>query len=115
MMATVTTTQWLVLNATADDFEDLERIYQSICLQFSSEKYAPSKRESFYLREAADAVPLAEIIEAIRSLIDLGLLSVRFPGDDTVAGAGNDLSYLWRGWFGITDRGRAALISSSPK
>ena len=31
-MSRLTKTQWLVLNATADDFEDLERIYRSICL-----------------------------------------------------------------------------------
>ena len=38
-MSGLTKTQWLILNATADDFEDLEQIYRSICLDFSADRY----------------------------------------------------------------------------
>jgi len=111
-MSPVTKTQWLVLNATSDDFEDLEQIYRSICLEFSAERYDPSDPKSFYWREGADAVPLSDIVEALRFLVDHGMLSVRSPqGDIVVAPPTNDLSYLLRSWFGITATGRAVLTS----
>lgn len=112
-MAAITTTQWRVLNATADDFENLEQIYRSLCLEFSSENYEASDRRMFYWRESADAVPLVEIVDAIRSLVDKGLLSVRLPQGDSFTIRSNDLSYLWRGWFTMTDAGRA-LLGQSP-
>jgi len=113
-MTRLTKTQWLVLSATADDFEDLERIYRSICLEFSAERYDAADPASFYWREATDAVPLSEIVEALRLLVDNELLSVRFPQGDSIAHPSNDLSYLWRGWFGITEAGKTAL-SSDPE
>jgi hypothetical protein len=108
-MTALTTIQRRVLNATADDFEDLEQIYRSICLEFSSENFGASDRRMFYWRESVDAVPLAEIVEAIRLLVDQGLLSVRLPQGNTLAITSNDLSYLWRAWFTTTDAGRALL------
>jgi hypothetical protein len=108
-MTALTKTQWLVLNATADDFEDLEHIYRSICLEFSAEKYDPSDPDAFYWREASDVATLSEIVEALRVLVDRGLVSVRLPQGDTFVRTSHDLSYLWRGWFSITDMGRTAL------
>lgn len=110
-MSPVTKTQWLVLNATSDDFENLEQIYRSICLEFSAERYDPSDPQSFYWREGADAVPLSEIVEALRFLVDHHMLSARLPQGDIVAPLSNELSYLWRAWFGITAAGRVALTS----
>lgn len=107
-----TKTQWLVLNTTADDFEDLEQIYRSISLEFSAERYDPSDPESFYWREGADAVPFSEIVEALRFLVDQKMLSARLSNGDPVVHPDSDLSYLWRAWFGITDAGRTALSSS---
>jgi len=109
-MASLTTTQQHILNETADDYEDLENLYRSICLEFSSENYDPSDSQSFYWREAADAVRLAELIDGIQFLVDQRMLSVRFA-DANSAIVSDDLSYLWRGWFKITDVGRAALKS----
>ena len=41
-MSTLEKTKWLILNATTDDYEDLEQLYRSICFEFSSEFYNPS-------------------------------------------------------------------------
>ena len=110
-MSRLSKTQWLILNATADDFEDLEQIYRSICLEFSAERYDRSDPKAFYWREGADAVPLSEIVDALRFLIDHDMLSARLPEGDIVAPLSNELSYLWRAWFGITAAGRTALTS----
>ena len=112
-MNRLTKTQCLVLNATADDFEDLEHIYRLICLEFSAEKYQPSDPESFYWREGADAVPLLDIVDALRFLVDNHMLSARLPQGDIVAPPCNELSYLWRAWFSVTAAGRAALTSDT--
>jgi hypothetical protein len=112
-MIALTETQWLVLNATSDDAEDLERIFRTICLEFSAEEHARTEPDAFYWREAKDAVPLSEIVDAIRVLVDRGLLAVRLPeGErDAFARSPNDPSYLWHGWFGITSKGRVELES----
>ncbi len=108
-MSPLTKTQWLVLNATTDDFENLEQIYRSICLDFSAERYAPSNPGSFYWRESADAVPLSEIVEALRFLVDHHMVSARLPEGEVVVPGSNEVSYLWNSWFGITAAGRTAL------
>lgn len=93
-MGNISATQWLVLNSTSDDFENLEQIYRSVCLEFSSKNYDPSNRESFYWREAEEAVPLADIIDAIRYLVHEGLLSVQLLDGDVLASADSDSIFL---------------------
>jgi hypothetical protein len=104
----LTKTQWLVLNATADDSEDLEQIYRAINLEFCAQESSP------YWRDAKDQVPLAEIAECIRGLVAQGLLAVRIAD-----GGGqpdmHDLSYVWNGWFQMTPEGRALVASSAPR
>ncbi len=41
---------WEVLNATADDWENLEQIYYLVCLEFSPEGYENRDHGAFYLR-----------------------------------------------------------------
>jgi hypothetical protein len=108
-MNSLTKTQWLVLNATADDFENLEQIYRSMALEFSAERYSTSDTKAFYWRESADCVPLSEIVEAVRFLVDHHMLSIRLSEGEFVSPASDDFSYLWRAWFGITVAGRNAL------
>lgn len=102
-------TQWLVLNATADDFEDLERIYRSINLEFVDQD---GRDAGSFWRDAKDQVPLAEIAECILHLVAHGLLTVRMPesGD---APDKDDLSYLWNGWFQVTPEGKEEVESSA--
>jgi hypothetical protein len=111
-MISLTNTQRRVLNAAVDDFENLEQIYRSICLEFSSERYNASDGGAFYWRESADAIPLSEIVDAIQSLVGQGLLAARLVEGTFVTVATSDQSYLWRGWFATTDAGKAALSQS---
>jgi hypothetical protein len=108
-MISLTNTQRRILNAAVDDFENLEQIYRSICLDFSSEKYNASNCGAFYWRESADAIPLSEIVDAIQSLVDQGLFAVRLAEGTFVTATASDQSYLWRGWFAAMDAGKAAL------
>jgi hypothetical protein len=111
-MMSLTKTQWLVLNAATDDFENLEQIYRSVSLEFSSERYNPSDPSSFYWREAKDRVPLSQIADCIPALVDDGLLELRNTEDGGRSCAA-DLTYVWRAWFKITRKGRTLLEGSS--
>lgn len=97
-----------VLNAAVDDFESLEQIYRSLCLEFSAEEYNASEPRSFYWREATSAPLLAEIAEAIRGLVAKSLLEARREDGSKVTTV-DDLSIVWNGWFRTTDRGRESL------
>jgi hypothetical protein len=109
-MAVLTKTQWLVLNATADDLEDLEKIYRSINLEFCPQDSGDS--DSFYWRDVKDRVPLADIADCIRGLVDQGLLTARMP-DTGGPPDRHDLSYIWRAWFQMTPEARALVESSA--
>jgi len=106
----LTLTQSSILNAVSDDYEDLERIYKSICLEFSSERYNPSDPTSFYWREGKSGLSLAELADNLVVLVDQGLLEVRMP--NAALGSGGDFSYVWKGWFGLTSAGRRCLLES---
>lgn len=108
-MAALDRIQRRILNAVADDYENLEQIYRSMCLTLSSHNYRPSDPNAFYWREAEDAVTLSEIIEGIRVLVESGLLSVRLPESGAYTPTSQDVSYLWRGWFTVSEKGRIAL------
>lgn len=106
----LTKTQWLVLNATADDFEDLEQIYRSINLEFrSQEDEVPT---SFYWSDAKDRVPLSEIADCIRILLGQGLLTARMA-DTGGPPDMNDPSCIWRAWFQMTPEARSLVESSA--
>lgn len=93
----VNSVQWRALNACADYHENLEQIYRSISLRFSSENYRPTDPNAFYWPQGEDAVPLSENVEAIRELVEPGLLSVHLPDGELHTPTSADLSYLWRG------------------
>jgi hypothetical protein len=114
-MESLTKTQIQILNATTDDYEDLERIYRSICLEFSADRYDPSNRNAFYWRESKDRVPLSELVENLRSMVAHGLLTIKLPDPSEPLDTASDLSYLWRGWFCITPKGRSSLESACRK
>ncbi len=93
----------MVLNATSDDFESLEQIYLSVCMEFSSENYRPDDSNAFYWRKASDAPLLADIADTIKKLFEMGLLEIRMdlyePATSIV-----DSSYVWRAWFRAKQR-----------
>jgi hypothetical protein len=111
-MHPLTRTQWLVLNSTADDFEDLERIYRSISLEQSFEGHDGSSPDFLCWRDAKGAPSLAEIADCIRSLVAQGLLTIRMPDTGAPPDSQSDLSYVWKGWFQMTPEARILVESS---
>lgn len=91
----VSATEWAVLNATADDVEDLEQIYRSVHL------HSPT------------APRLPEVADAVRSLVEKGLLAAQM-GEAGGSPAPDDLSSVWKARFALTPPGRAAWESSAP-
>jgi hypothetical protein len=111
-MHTLDKTAWEILNATADDWENLEQIYHMICFDLSAENYADSEKGAYYLRPAKGAPLLEEIADRIGELVESGLLQARIgEGDGTVPDL-SDRSYVWRAWFTMTPVGRSAWASS---
>lgn len=106
-------TEWLVLNATADDFENLEQIYRSINFEFCSEPQSTFDQTTVYWREVKDGLLLTEISDSIRELVHRGLLLVKPLESDHQRIVSNDLSFVWRGWFQMTPEARM-LVESSP-
>ena len=91
----VSATEWAVLNATADDVEDLEQIYRSVH------------------HESPTAPRLPDVADAVRSLVEKGFLAPRM-GENGGPPAADDLSFIWKARFEVTPRGRAAWESSAP-
>jgi hypothetical protein len=105
-MTQITHTEWLVLNATADDAEDLERIYRCIAFECSQDPAHPDDLDHWCWRETRPTISLGEIADAIRSLVASGLLVVR--SDPAEPSQPNDLSYVWKAWFEMSEAGRSS-------
>lgn len=107
-MKALSSIEQLVLNAASDDFENLEHIYRSISLEFSSENFKPNDPKSFYWREAPNAPALGAVADAVQKLTMEGLLQAR-----TESGAAlnprADSKFVWQAWFHATKEVIAAL------
>jgi hypothetical protein len=109
-MRTLTTIEWLVLNETLDDAESLEQIYRALAFELSespSQSHAP---DAYYWRESKSPILLAEIADAIRSLVEKKLLVV--CQDPAEVPPPEDLSYVWRSWFQASSEGRALCVAN---
>jgi hypothetical protein len=105
MIEKLTQLEWEILNAAADDVENLEQIYLSVRFEFVGDGAI------HVWRERETAVSLAELADAVRSLVERKLLLVRQdPAEPLSAG---DLSYVWRSWFEPTPRGRDLWMAQS--
>jgi hypothetical protein len=104
-------TAWEVLNATADDWENLEQIYHLVCFEFSSDNYDNRGAGAYYLRPARGAPSLEEIADCIRDLFTAGLLEARLDDEKATPDA-KECSYVWRAWFRMTPQGRTLWASS---
>ena len=96
-----------ILNATSDDWESLEDIYRSICLEFCSEFSQPDCAKPRYWRESDWAIPLADIAEGTLHLTETGLLEARREDGTMITKVSSEA--VWRCWFHITEKGRSAL------
>jgi hypothetical protein len=110
-MNTLNRTDWEVLNATADDCEDLEQIFLAICFEYLSPAHEGEPTACCY--QFLDGAPsLREIAEAIRALVRAGLLEIVMDEEGRAVSNLDDPSYVWRGWFQMTPQGRAIWQSS---
>lgn len=103
-MSPITKTEMLVLNATSDDYENLEQIYRSLALELSAANYDPLNANSFYWREAMDAPPLSAVANAIKHLVSCGLLEGRTENGSLIE-MPFESSFVWEGWFRATKLG----------
>jgi hypothetical protein len=104
-MREITPTEWLILNATADDAENLEQIYRSLAFECQEDPKHPGDPSSCLWREARPPVSLREIADAIQSLVTTGLLVPRW--DPVEESKTEDSSYVWRAWFEMSEQGRS--------
>ena len=96
---------WEILNATADDCENLEHIYHQVCCECLGAKGGYRPREG---------VPcLGEIATGVRRLVEAGLLTVVMDEEGRPWLEPDDISYVWRGWFRMTDRGEAVWAAEA--
>ena len=105
-------TAWEILNATADDWENLEQIYHLVCFDFSPERYADRETGAYYLRPGRGAPLLEEVADCICQLVGSGLLGARLGETGRPVSDLTDQSYVWRAWFRMTPEGKRLWESS---
>jgi hypothetical protein len=89
-METLTPIEWRVLEVTAGTPGDLEHLYQRL------------------------HVPLADAADAVRSLVDKGLIE-SMPADPAAVAKPDDPSRFWRAKFEPTGQGQEILHSTEGK
>jgi hypothetical protein len=110
-MTALDKTKWEILNATADDCENLEQIYRQVCYELCPD--GPGERVTDYVYRPLQQAPfLSEIANGIRILVEQGFLTIAMDEEGRPWQGGNDLSYVWRAWFRMTATGRSAWESS---
>jgi hypothetical protein len=102
-------TAWEVLNATADDCENLEQIYHLVCFEYDAEGDLPG--QGVY-RPVRGAPFLSDIADRVRALVEAGLLRPVMDENGEPLSGTADLGYVWRAWFVMTPRGRSVWESS---
>src|SRR5437868_3992328 len=101
-MLTLDETDWEILDATADDCENLEQIYLSVCFEPCGEGPGNAGRGELSYRRRRRTVLLSEIADRVRSLVDRALLKPVMDEDGGPVASLEDLRYVWRAWFGMT-------------
>ena len=101
-MASLDPVDWEILNATADDCENLEQIYLSVCFELF--ETAPDHLQHAY-RRVRPALLLQEVADRVRGLEERGLLEAVMD-ENGGPPLGDDLSNVWRAWFAMTPEGR---------
>jgi hypothetical protein len=111
-MQTLDKIAWEVLNATADDWENLEQIYRMVCFDFSAEQYESRDQGAFYWRAAQGAPSLEEVADRVCELVEARLLTARQGESGLPVDEFNDRGYVWRAWFRMTAAGKTAWDAS---
>jgi hypothetical protein len=106
-MAALDRTDWEILDATADDYEDLEQIFLAVCFEVVDDRSAAGTTSPCCRRVREDLL-LGEIADRIRKLVDQGFLRAVDEDEGHDVANKEELSYVWRSWFQMTPQGRAA-------
>lgn len=102
-------TEWEILNATADDWENLEQIYLAVCCNVP----VAIPQEQYGLVYAKKHDPrMRDVADGIVRLVEAGLLEARGEGIDEPVSDRKDRSFVWRAWFSMTPQGRKLWESS---
>jgi hypothetical protein len=102
-MQTLDKTAWEILNATADDCENLEQIYLQVSYELVNE---PDCHSTYLYRPIPRAPSLSEVADKIRELVKEGLLQVEMDDRGRPRKKPRALRFVWVAWFGMTGRGR---------
>ena len=102
-----------ILNATSDDWESLEQIYRSVCLEFSSENYVSGDPTLFYLRDNSRGISLAQIADTTIQLVGAGMLNSRCEDGSFLQTISGDQA--WKCWYKVSSKGHKALLDSIGK
>src|ERR1700736_3669511 len=89
---------WEILNATADDREDLERIYLAVCFE-----YVAVEGVGAY-RPLPGVASLRVVADRLRAFVETALLTA--VTDDGRSADPRDGGCVWTAWFAITAEGR---------
>ena len=110
-MARLSQNELRVLDAVADDVENLEQIYRAVALEFVEDESVPRgpKLTAGYWQERNDAILLSDVAAAMVRLVAQGLLEPVMDENGNPWRNTDHPSMVWRAWFRITKLGMAAL------
>lgn len=104
---------WEILNATADDWENLEQIYLGVCFEYVPDKNpAGAAGNGYRYLRVKPTVLLEEVADRVRRLVETGLLTAVRDEDGRPVHSLSDLSYVWRAWFAMSPQGRSLWETS---
>ena len=99
-------TAWEILNATADDWENLEQIFLSVCFEVMTIETEQPGHAEHCLRRVRETVLLAEIADRVRNLVVRGLLTAIDENEGRPIANPADLTFVWKAWFRMTPEGK---------
>jgi hypothetical protein len=102
---------WEILNATADDCENLEQIYLSLC--FDLEQPLEGSLHHTYRRVRSEVL-LREVADRVRALVEQGLLAPVMDEEGRPPPSAGDLRFVWSDWFTMTPEGRRLWAAADP-
>jgi hypothetical protein len=105
-MSPLDQTDWEILDATADDWENLEQIYLAVCFEVVDLRSDTPPRTDLLLRRARPEILLREIADRTRGLVERGLLTAINEDDGRPVTDRGDPSYVWKAWFRMTPEGK---------
>ena len=105
----LTKIEWEVLNAVADDMENLEQIYRIVFLEYFDESRGGiSGSAAGCWRAREPLITLSDAADALLMLTNRGCLVPVMDENGNPWTKGDDATMVWRAWFRMTDTGMRA-------